>query len=265
MVDPNSLHFIDLEKNLQVQVYNSVMPEMLVTYQHVLSVLFTYPFTHTLKTSTINCLLITYTLSLCRKQISAPLIKNVFRNSNITLGINASHPIKNKGTSPTLVGFSSSTISFQLSIRSTCLSLFCFIYVPLNRLRFGINFFFSISVALHKIAHLLFATTFASRYCISITLCCAYAILCTFVACYTFNCTFADKCSSFTITFFSLASFCIICASTKCCSLASFSSDSLMHIGSIDVALGLVYSLTCRCRMLLHKNSITNVPIVYVS
>jgi len=38
------------------------------------------------------------------------LIKNVFRNCNITLGIGASHPIKNKGTSPTLEAQSSSAI-----------------------------------------------------------------------------------------------------------------------------------------------------------
>jgi hypothetical protein len=29
-------------------------------------------------------------------------MKNMFKNSNITLGMSASHPIKNKGTSPAL-------------------------------------------------------------------------------------------------------------------------------------------------------------------
>jgi hypothetical protein len=32
MVDPDSLHSIDMQKNFQVQVYNFVMPELLVTY-----------------------------------------------------------------------------------------------------------------------------------------------------------------------------------------------------------------------------------------
>jgi hypothetical protein len=32
MVDLNSLHSIDLQKNLQVQVYNFVMLELLLTY-----------------------------------------------------------------------------------------------------------------------------------------------------------------------------------------------------------------------------------------
>jgi hypothetical protein len=32
MVDPYSLHSIDLQKNLQVQVYNFIMPKLLVIY-----------------------------------------------------------------------------------------------------------------------------------------------------------------------------------------------------------------------------------------
>jgi hypothetical protein len=32
MANPNSLHSINLQKNLQVQLYNFVMPELLVTY-----------------------------------------------------------------------------------------------------------------------------------------------------------------------------------------------------------------------------------------
>jgi hypothetical protein len=52
---------------------------------------------------------------------------------------------------------------------------------------------------------------------------------------------------------FSLASFCIVCASTKYCSSTSSSFDSLMHIGFTNVAFGLVYSFPCQCHMLLHK------------
>jgi hypothetical protein len=63
----------------------------------------------------------------------------------------------------------------------------------------------------------------------------------------------------------SLVSFCIIHASTKCCSIASISSDSSMNIGSIDVTHGHVCSLTHQRLLLLCKNSIANVPIVSMS
>ncbi len=106
----------------------------------------------------------------------------------------------------------------------------------MNCLGSGILIPFSKSVTLPKIAHLLFTIASTSCYSISITRHCASAIMCTFVACYTFNCTFVDSCSSFATTFFSFASFYIICASTKCYALASSSFDSLMHIKSTDVA-----------------------------
>ncbi len=147
-----------------------------------------------------------------------PLITNVFRNSNITSGINACQSIKNKVTNVALS--SSSAISFQFSIRSTCLSLFYFVCVHINRSRFGILIPFSISVALSRIAHLLFATTSNSCLSISIALHCAFAIACTYVACYTSTCTSMDSCSSISTTFSSLASFCIVYASTKCYSTA---------------------------------------------
>jgi hypothetical protein len=57
-------------------------------------------------------------------------------------------------------------------------------------------------------------------------------------------------------------SFCTICASTKLCSLASSSSDFSMHIKSIDVAHGHVYSLACQRCLFLRKNSIVDVPFV---
>jgi hypothetical protein len=84
------------------------------------------------------------------------------------------------------------------------------------------------------------------------------------VACCTSTYIFVDSCYSITTTFSSLASFCTIYASTKCCSTSSSSSDSLMNIGSIDVAPGLVCFLTCQCRLLLHKNSIIDVSIVSI-
>jgi hypothetical protein len=79
------------------------------------------------------------------------------------------------------------------------------------------------------------------------------------VACCTFNCTFVDRCFSFATTFSSLASFCIVYASTKCSSVASFSFNSSMHIGSTNATLGPIYSLIHQCRLLLRKNLVANV------
>jgi uncharacterized membrane protein required for colicin V production len=94
--------------------------------------------------------------------------------------------------------------------------------------------------------------------------CCASSIAYTFVACCTSTYTFVDNYSSIATTFSSLASFYTICASTKCYSIASSSFDSSMNTGFIDVVLGLVYSLARQCHLLLCKNSIVDVPIVYV-
>ncbi len=131
----------------------------------------------------------------------------------------------------------------------------------MNHSRSRILIPFSRSVVLSKIVRFLFAITSTSHCSISITLHCASAILCTFVACCTFNYTFVDSCSSFTTTFSSLVSFCIICASTKCCSLASSSSDSSMHT---NVALGPIYFLACQRCLLLCKNSTIDVLIISV-
>jgi len=121
------------------------------------------------------------------------------------------------------------------------------------------------NVALSRIVHLLFAIASTSPCSISITFCCASTNVYTSMACCTFNCTFVDNCSSFVTTFSSLASFYIVCASTKCYSLASSSSDSSMHIRSIDVALSPVYFLAHQHHLLLHKNSSANVPVVSMS
>ncbi len=119
------------------------------------------------------------------------------------------------------------------------------------------------SLALSSIARILFVTTFNSCLYISITLCYACAIACTFVARCTSTCTFVDNYFSTIITFFSLASFCTVCASTKCCSTASSFFDSSMNIGSTNVTPGFVYFLACQCHLLLCKNSIMDVPIVF--
>jgi hypothetical protein len=64
--------------------------------------------------------------------------------------------------------------------------------------------------------------------------------------------------------FSSLVSLCTICASTKCYSTASASFDSSMNTISTDVAPSLFCFLACQCCLLLHKNSIIDVPIVFV-
>jgi hypothetical protein len=123
----------------------------------------------------------------------------------------------------------------------------------MNRSRSRILIPFSRSVIMSRIMRLLFATASTSRNSISIALCYAYAIIYTSVVCYTFDYTSMDSYSSFVTMFSSLASLCIIYASTKCYSSALSSSSSSMHTRSTDVALGPIYSLTCQCHMLLHK------------
>jgi hypothetical protein len=145
------------------------------------------------------------------------------------------------------------------------LIIICFIWVHMNHSRSKILVPFSISVALSKIAHLLFATAFDSHLLISIALHCAFAITCTFVDYCTSTCTFIDSCTSTSMTFSSFVSFYVVCSYTKCCSIASSSFDSSMNIGSIDVILGHVCFLTHQLLLLLCKNSTTNVPILYIS
>jgi hypothetical protein len=59
-------------------------------------------------------------------------------------------------------------------------------------------------------------------------------------------------------------SFCVICASTNCCSTTLFSFDFSMYSGSTDVALGLVCSLTLQPFLCLHKNSTLDGPNLYI-
>ncbi len=152
------------------------------------------------------------------------LIKNVLRNSNMTSGINACQSIRNKGTSHALEAqFPSSAISFQFSIYSTCLSLFCFVYVHMNCLGSWILIPFSKSVTMSKNAHLLFAIASNSHLSISITLHCVSTITYTFVDCCTSTCNSVNSYTSTSTTFSSPISFCIAYASTKCCSIASSS------------------------------------------
>jgi hypothetical protein len=116
-----------------------------------------------------------------------------------------------------------------------------------------------------KIVHLLFAIASTSCYSISITLCCDFAIVYTYMAYYTFNFTFVDNYFSFATMSSSLVSFCIICASTKCYSSISSSSNSSMHTKSINVTLSHICSFTCQCHLFLHKNSTLDIPIIFMS
>ncbi len=122
-----------------------------------------------------------------------PLIKNVFKNSNITSSIDVCQSIKNKGTSPCF----KSLIFFLINILPilhplNMLIIIMFFCVHMNRLGSRILIPFSKSVALSKIAHLLFATTFNSHLSISIAFCCAFAIAFIFVDCCTSTYTSVD-------------------------------------------------------------------------
>jgi hypothetical protein len=113
--------------------------------------------------------------------------------------------------------------------------------------------------------HILFATASTLGYSISISLCCVFAIVYTFMAYYTFNYTYVNNCSSCATTFSSLASFRIVYASIWRCSSTSSSSDSSMHTKFIDVVFGPIYSHACQRYLLLSKNSIANVLVIFVS
>jgi hypothetical protein len=124
---------------------------------------------------------------------------------------------------------------------------------------------FSKSVILSKIVGLLFANISASHCSISINLHCAFAIVCTSVVYFMFNCTFVNSYSSCVTMLSSLASFYIVCASTKWCFIVSSSSDSSMYIEFIDVTPSLVYSLACQRCLLMRKNSTVYVPVISMS
>jgi len=139
-----------------------------------------------------------------------------------------------------------------------------FFNVHMNRLGSRILKPFFKSVALSKIAHLLFATTFNSHLSISIVFRCAFAIAFIFVDCCTSTYTSMDGYTYVLTTFSSPTSICVIYVSTKCCSTTSSSSNFLMNTRSIDVAPGPICSLACQLLLLLHKNSIVHVLILYI-
>jgi hypothetical protein len=62
-----------------------------------------------------------------------------------------------------------------------------------------------------------------------------------------------------------LRTFVVFVLPQKCYSTTSSSSDFSMNIESTNVALGLVYSLARQHLLFLRKNSITNVPVVFMS
>ncbi len=134
----------------------------------------------------------------------------------------------------------------------------------MNRSGFGILIAFFINVALSRIACVFFATTFDSRLLISITFRCASTIACTFMDWCISTYTFVDSCIFASMTFSSLASFRVVCSSTKCCSIALSSSDSSMNTRSTNVAPGLVYTLARQLLLLLCKNSTIDVLVLYI-
>ncbi len=159
----------------------------------------------------------------------------------MTSGIDACQSIRNKETSLTLEAqYFSSTISFQFSIRSTCLSQFYFVCVHMNHLGFEILIPFSISVGMCRITHLLCAIAFDSRLLIFVILHCAFVI----------TCTSMDGRTSASTTFSFPVFVCTICASTYCCFATLSSFESSMNIGSTDVALHPICYLICQFLLL---------------
>ncbi len=154
---------------------------------------------------------------------------------------------------------------FEFSIHSTCLSLFCFVYVHINCSRSRILIPFSRSVVVSMIARLLFATTSDSHLSIFIGLCCPFAITYTSMDYYTATYTFVDGCIFAPTMFSSLTSVCAIYASTKCYSTTLSSSNFSMNIGSTNVIPSLVYFLARQPLLLMHKNSTANVLVVFMS
>jgi hypothetical protein len=109
-------------------------------------------------------------------------------------------------------------------------------------------------VALSRILHLLFFATFDSCLLISITLHCASAIAYISV----------DGCTSIWMMFSFLAFICTICASIDCCSTTLSSFNYSMDTRSTNVALSPICSPIHQLLMLLCKNSIANVLILYI-
>ncbi len=112
---------------------------------------------------------------------------------------------------------------------------------------------------------LFIATDSDSCLSISIALHCAFAIICTFVDCCTSICTYVDSCSSTSTMFSFHVSFCTIYASTNCCSITSFSSNSSMNTESIDVAFGPICSFAHQRFFLLCKNLTIDVIVIFIS
>ncbi len=119
-------------------------------------------------------------------------------------------------------------------------------------------------VVLSKITRLFFATVSNSCLSISITLRCASTITYIFMDFYTSTCVFVDSCNYASTMFSSLGFLCVICASIKCCSTTSSSSDFSMNTRFTDVVLGHVCSLAHQHLLLLCKNSITNVLVISI-
>ncbi len=86
------------------------------------------------------------------------------------------------------------------------------------------------------------------------------ALGCAFVNVY----TSMDGCT-FSMTFSSLASVYSNCASTNCCSTISSSSNFSMNTRSSKIALGHACSLAHQLFMMLHKNSIADLLVLYIS
>ncbi len=167
-------------------------------------------------TQLFDCLLITYPLSLCPKQLFAPLINNVLKNSNITLSIGASHPIKNKRNKPCF----RSPIFFYINIILVLHPLYMFVIVPFRLCQHETFRIQNFNTFFHKCSYLQDCTS-SLRYRFFFTLLhlhqpslCFYHCLHLYGLLY-FQLHFVNSYYYCTTMFSSLVSFCTICASTK--------------------------------------------------
>jgi hypothetical protein len=134
------------------------------------------------------------------------------------------------------------------------LSLFYSVCNHISCSRFRMWIPLSKSVALSIIMHLLCTTTFDS--CISISITPSYVSI--------NACTSMDGCISTSMKFSSLLFVYVACASINCCFIVLSSFYSSINTRSTDVAHGLVSSLAPISLLVLRKNSITYVIVLFI-
>ncbi len=185
----------------------------------------------------------------------------------MTMGIGVFQPIKNKVTSLALKAQSfSSSISFQFSICSTCLSQFCFIYIHMNCSRFGILIPFSKKCGFVKdcvsFHYCKFQLLPFNLHCPSLCFC-HHLHLCGLLYFHLQLCgQLFFHLNNVLLPFILLR---YLCFHTNCYSTTSSYSNSSMNIESTNVVPSLVCSFAHQHFLLLCKNLIVDVLVVSIS